>query len=141
MIPASVVNCWHAVWKFLKKLDFSVDCTIPRRRPLQFFDLELLPASHMRQLHLAVDIFGRVAERNAHERCRRFETARLDLSPAEALQHVEDRTEDLAQTRPEYGNSTNAVCFVGRRSRVRGLYLDRRSFLMSYEQVRIQNSP
>ena len=100
---------------------------------VKFFDLELLPASHMRQLHLAVDIFGRVAERNAHERCRRFETAPLDFSPAEALQHVDDRTEDLAQTRPEYGNSTNAVCFVGRRSRVRGLYLDRRSFMMSYD--------
>ncbi len=100
---------------------------------VKFFDLELLPASHMRQLHLAVDIFGRVAERNAHERCRRFETAPLDFSPAEALQHVDDRTEDLAQTRPEYGNSTNAVCFVGRRSRIRGLYLDRRSFLMSYD--------
>ena len=98
-----------------------------------YSDLELLPASHMRQLHLAVDIFGRVAERNAHERCRRFETARLDFSPAEALQHVDDRTEDLAQTRPEYGNSTNAVCFVGRRSRIRGLYLDRRSFMMSYD--------
>lgn len=98
-----------------------------------YFDLELLPASHMRLLHLAVDVFGRVAERNAHERCRRFETARLDFSPAEALQHVDDRTEDLAQTRPEYGNSTNAVCFVGRRSRIRGLYLDRRSFLMSYD--------
>ena len=100
---------------------------------VKFYDLELLPASHMRHLHYAVDVFGRVAERNAHERCRRFETARLDFSPAEALQHVDDRSEDLAQTRPEYGNSTNAICFVGRRSRIRGLYLDRRSFMMSYD--------
>lgn len=100
---------------------------------VKFYDLELLPASHMRHLHYAVDVFGRVAERNAHERCRRFETAPLDFSPAEALKHVDDRSEDLSQTRPEYGNSTNAVCFVGRRSRIRGLYLDRRSFLMSYD--------
>lgn len=100
---------------------------------VKFFDLELLPTWHMRDFRLALDVFGRVAERNAHERCRRFETAPLDFSPAEALQHVRDRTEDLAQTRPEYGNSTNAVCFVGRRSRIRGLYLDRRSFLMSYD--------
>ncbi|MFN9977009.1 MAG: putative inorganic carbon transporter subunit DabA [Phycisphaerae bacterium] len=78
-------------------------------------------------------LFARTAERNAHERCRRFDTAALDLSPAEALLHVQDRTEDLAQTRPEYGNGTNAMCFVGRRSRIRGLYLDRRSFLMSYD--------
>jgi uncharacterized protein YbcC (UPF0753/DUF2309 family) len=100
---------------------------------VKFYDLELLPSSHMRHLHYAVDVFGRVAERNAHERCRRFETAPLDFSPTEALQHVDDRSEDLSQTRPEYGNSTNAVCFVGRRSRIRGLFLDRRAFLMSYD--------
>ena len=41
--------------------------------------------------------------------------------------------EDLAQVRPEYGHATNAVCFVGRRSRTRGLFLDRRTFLTSYD--------
>jgi len=100
---------------------------------ITFFDLELLPTSHVRDLRFAMSIFDRVAERNSHERCRRFESAPLDISPGEALQHVEDRAEDLAQTRPEYGNCTNAICFVGRRSRIRGLYLDRRSFLMSYD--------
>lgn len=100
---------------------------------ITFFDLELLPTHHVRSLRQARDLFAKVAERNAHERCRRFESADLDLSPAEALRHVQDRTEDLAQTRPEYGNGTNALCFVGRRSRIRGLYLDRRSFLMSYD--------
>jgi len=100
---------------------------------IRFYDLELLPTSHVRDLKKAMEIFARVAERNAHERCRRFETAPLDLTPSEALHHVEDRSEDLAQTRPEYGNSTNAICFVGRRNRLRGLYLDRRSFLMSYD--------
>lgn len=100
---------------------------------ITFYDLELLPTNQVRSLRLARDLFARVAERNAHERCRRFESARLDLSPAEALRHVQNRAEDLAQTRPEYGNGTNAVCFVGRRSRIRGLYMDRRSFLMSYD--------
>ncbi len=100
---------------------------------ITFFDLELLPTFHVRSLRLARELFSRVAERNAHERCRRFESARLDITPPDALLHVQNRAEDLAQTRPEYGNSTNAMCFVGRRSRVRGLYLDRRSFLMSYD--------
>ncbi|MBL8810956.1 MAG: DUF2309 domain-containing protein [Planctomycetaceae bacterium] len=101
---------------------------------ITFYDLELLPTSHLGSLRLARDLYSRVAERNAHERCRRFESARLDLSPSEALLHVQERAEDLAQTRPEYGNCTNAVCFVGRRSRIRGLYLDRRSFMMSYDK-------
>ena len=71
--------------------------------------------------------------RNAHERCRRFVSADLSMSPAAALRHVETRAEDLSQTRPEYNHATNAVCTVARRARTRGLFLDRRSFLVSYD--------
>ena len=46
---------------------------------------------------------------------------------------MEVRCEDLAQTRPEFGNASNAICFVGRRGRTRGLYLDRRCFQNSYD--------
>jgi uncharacterized protein YbcC (UPF0753/DUF2309 family) len=55
------------------------------------------------------------------------------LSFDAALRHVEGRSEDLAQARPELGHATNAVCFVGRRWRSKGLYLDRRTFLTSYD--------
>ena len=71
--------------------------------------------------------------RNAHERCRRFESAELSLSTEAALRHVEARAEDLAQVRPECGHATNAICLVGRRSRTKGLFLDRRAFLTSYD--------
>ena len=37
------------------------------------------------------------------------------------------------QPRPEYGHCTNSVCIVGRRSLTRGLFLDRRAFLVSYD--------
>jgi uncharacterized protein len=100
---------------------------------LAFFDLELLPSSQIAGLRWAKQNLEQAAERNAHERCRRFESAPLDIKPTEALLHVQGRAEDLAQTRPEYGNCTNALCFIGRRSRIRGLFLDRRSFLMSYD--------
>src|SRR5690606_3404990 len=72
-------------------------------------------------------------ERNAHERCRRFQSASLTLDPHEARLHVEARSEDLAQPRPELGHATNAICLVGRRSRSRGLFADRRAFLASYD--------
>src|SRR5205085_9645217 len=71
--------------------------------------------------------------RNAHERCRRFQSAPLTLSFAGARQHVEGRAEDLSQVRPEWGHATNALCIVGRRQRTRGLFLDRRAFLNSYD--------
>jgi hypothetical protein len=45
---------------------------------------------------------------------------------------VEERSEHLAEPRPEYGHCTNSVCIVGRRSLTRGLFLDRRAFLVSY---------
>lgn len=98
-----------------------------------FYDLDLLPRALRPQFEAAKDTLDQTCERNAHERCRRFYSAPLNLEPQAALLHVEQRTEDLAQVRPEFGNSTNAMCFVGRRSRVRGLFMDRRCFLHSYD--------
>jgi uncharacterized protein YbcC (UPF0753/DUF2309 family) len=46
---------------------------------------------------------------------------------------MEGRAEDMSQVRPEWGHATNAICIVGRRERTRGLFLDRRSFLVSYD--------
>ncbi|HBJ37410.1 MAG TPA: DUF2309 domain-containing protein, partial [Planctomycetaceae bacterium] len=100
---------------------------------MMFYDMELLPTRKVKHVRAVRRLLGEAARRNAHERCRRFESADLQITPDEALLHVQNRSEDLAQTRPEYGNGSNAICFVGRRSRVRGLYLDRRSFLMSYD--------
>jgi uncharacterized protein len=100
---------------------------------IMFYDLELLPTRKVKQVREASRLLAEAARRNAHERCRRFESADLKLTKNEALLHVQNRSEDLAQTRPEYGNGSNAICFVGRRQRIRGLYLDRRSFLMSYD--------
>ncbi|GDY07910.1 UPF0753 protein [Planctomycetia bacterium] len=100
---------------------------------LTFYDLDLLPRSHLADFQAARETLDIVCQRNAHERCRRFHSAPLNLSFAAAHAHVEGRSEDLAQTRPEFGNATNAICFVGRRHRLRGLYLDRRCFMQSYD--------
>lgn len=100
---------------------------------LTYYDLDLLPKSHLGDFEKARESLEVVCQRNAHERCRRFQSAPLNLSFEEAHEHVEGRSEDLAQTRPEFGNATNAICFVGRRHRLRGLYLDRRCFFQSYD--------
>jgi uncharacterized protein YbcC (UPF0753/DUF2309 family) len=39
----------------------------------------------------------------------------------------------LFEPRPELNHATNALCLIGRRSLSRGLFLDRRSFLNSYD--------
>lgn len=71
--------------------------------------------------------------RSAVERCRKFELAPLDPLPAAAMAHVHRRTVDPLEPRPELNHATNALCIVGPRSLTRGLFLDRRAFLASYE--------
>ncbi len=65
-----------------------------------FYDLDRLPPTHRDDLDGAADDIDKARELNAHERCRRFESAPLNLSAEAALRHVEARSEDLAQTRP-----------------------------------------
>jgi uncharacterized protein YbcC (UPF0753/DUF2309 family) len=100
---------------------------------VEFFDLDRTPLSHKADLLDVQDCWVETRKRNARERCRRFISAPLTLTNDEALHHVESRAEDLAQARPECGHATNAVCFVGRRTRTRNLYMDRRTFLVSYD--------
>ncbi len=97
------------------------------------YDIDRVPQSHREEFAAIRKTIDETCDRNAHERCRRFQSASLTMTFAEARRHVEDRSEDLAQTRPECGHASNAICFVGRRSRTRGLFLDRRAFLTSYD--------
>jgi uncharacterized protein YbcC (UPF0753/DUF2309 family) len=43
------------------------------------------------------------------------------------------RANDISQARPELGHAANAAAFIGRRAMSRGLFLDRRVFLISYD--------
>jgi uncharacterized protein YbcC (UPF0753/DUF2309 family) len=97
------------------------------------YDLELLPPSHAAAFDDAWRALDRARRDSAQERCRRFDNAPLTVTPDDALRHVEGRSAHLAQPRPEYGHCTNAICIVGRRSLTRGLHLDRRAFLVSYD--------
>ncbi len=100
---------------------------------IDYFDLDHVPTTHRKLFRQMESDFVKARQRNALERCRRFESAPTTLSPEEALQHVEERAEDLSQARPEYNHSTNAMCIVGQRAWTRGLFLDRRAFLVSYD--------
>ena len=75
----------------------------------------------------------KAAKANALERCQRFHSAKLAVTSKEALRHVQGRGADLSQPRPEYGHCTNAMVVFGPRILTRGVFLDRRSFLISYE--------
>ncbi len=95
--------------------------------------LSRVPESHAEDLRRALADLEAARRDNAFERCRRFEAARDVATPEAALRHVEDRCQHLSEPRPELGHATNAVAIVGRRSLTRGLFLDRRAFLVCYD--------
>lgn len=99
-----------------------------------FYDEDLVPHPLRALLAHAQACVETARRREAHERARRFESAPASWLPDDtSLLHVQARSVDLAQTRPEYGHATNAFCVIGRRHRTRGLFLDRRAFLISYD--------
>ncbi len=100
------------------------------------YDLEFLPVGHAEAFQRAHDALDAARRESAAERCRRFADAPLGIAPDDALRHVQGRASHLAQPRPEYGHCTNAIAVVGRRRITRGLHLDRRAFLISYDPTR-----
>jgi uncharacterized protein YbcC (UPF0753/DUF2309 family) len=100
---------------------------------VRLYDAEDLPDAALLELRTLSPQLEEMCRRNAHERCRRFAAAPKRLASEKAQHHVEGRTYDLAQARPELGHATNAACFVGRRELSGGLFLDRRVFLVSYD--------
>lgn len=100
---------------------------------VDLFDTALVPEALAPDLQRVRASLDRARALDAHERARRFEFAYPQRSADEALRHVEERSEHLAEPRPEYGHCTNAVCIVGRRAITRGLFFDRRAFLVSYD--------
>ncbi|MDE3167645.1 MAG: DUF2309 family protein [Acidobacteriota bacterium] len=100
---------------------------------MEYFDLDAVPESHRGDLDRMRESLELARARNAQERARRFDACPPEADEQVALRHVEERSEHLAEPRPEYGHCTNAVCVVGRRGLTRGLFLDRRAFLVSYD--------
>ncbi len=103
---------------------------------MTYYDEDLVPASHRDLLATVKRALAEACTLDAHERCRRFETTPAKLTLDRAMDYARVHAADLAEPRPEYGHATNAVCIVGRRERTRGLFLDRRAFLVSYDPVR-----
>ncbi|MHB1079598.1 MAG: DUF2309 domain-containing protein [Prosthecobacter sp.] len=103
---------------------------------IHFFDMDLLPEAHHGDLMRVHQSLDKARTLNAHERSRRFAAAGYDITPESSLRHVQERAEHIGEPRPEYGHCTNAVAFVGRREVTKGLFMDRRAFLASYDATK-----
>ena len=98
-----------------------------------FYDEEDIPATHRKEWTTLTEDLDEARARSAQERCRRFASAPKDASLYRSLLHIEGRSMDLSQVRPEWGHATNACAVVGRRSITQGVFLDRRAFVISYD--------
>jgi uncharacterized protein len=98
-----------------------------------WYDADALPASHTQAFAELDATMRRAGALHAQERCRRFLSAPLDLTPEQARRHVAGRRNDYSQARPELGHVNNASAFIGRRAATRGTFFDRRIFLISYD--------
>jgi uncharacterized protein YbcC (UPF0753/DUF2309 family) len=100
---------------------------------LTYFDAEDVPHTHQEEFdRLRLDLH-QAAALHALERCRHLPRAPRDATPEEALRHVQTRSLDWAQVYPEWGHSRCASMLIGRRELTRGVSLDRRAYLQSYD--------
>lgn len=76
--------------------------------------------------------FSKALELNAKERSRRFESINTSSNIKKVHERVKERSVSLFEPRPELNHATNCLCIVGNRTLTEDVFLDRRSFLNSY---------
>jgi uncharacterized protein len=103
------------------------------RDDVQFFDKDMLSPRSPKLHETNKAIFAKALDENAKERSRRFMSINSHHSPSRIHEEVKVRSVSLFEPRPELNHATNALCIVGRRSLTKGLFLDRRAFLNSYD--------
>ncbi|MHB1559151.1 MAG: putative inorganic carbon transporter subunit DabA, partial [Isosphaeraceae bacterium] len=86
---------------------------------------------HQRQIEKLCDDLTRAGARNARDRSRSLGLPALDDDGSRRA--VERRSVDWAEVRPEWGLARNAAFIVGPRALTRGIDLDGRCFLHSYD--------
>jgi hypothetical protein len=103
------------------------------RDEITFYQEDTLSVSN-KNLHLQnVILFEEALLNNAKERSRRFDTVDSTQSLKKVHESIKRRSVSLFEPRPELNHATNAMCIVGRRSLSKHMFLDRRSFMNSYD--------
>ena len=98
-----------------------------------YYDESVLNAENA-QLHLLNKIdFETALNLNAKERSRRFASINTRQRMEQVRKAIHNRSVSLFEPRPELGHGTNTLAIIGRRRVTKGLFLDRRAFLNSYD--------
>jgi uncharacterized protein YbcC (UPF0753/DUF2309 family) len=103
------------------------------RDEISFFDTAIFSEEIKLRHQENVLVFQKALSKNAKERSRKF--ASIDSTKSEKIVHkaIKKRSVSLFEPRPELNHATNSLAIVGRRDFTKQLFLDRRSFLNSYD--------
>ncbi|MEZ4983855.1 MAG: DUF2309 domain-containing protein [Saprospiraceae bacterium] len=100
---------------------------------LAFYDEHLLTPEHALLHQQYVELFENSLDLNAKERARRFASININRDIKHVRKAIKHRSVSYFEPRPELGHGTNALCYIGGREKIKGLFLDRRAFLQSYD--------
>ncbi|MFN0203511.1 MAG: YbcC family protein [Bacteroidia bacterium] len=103
------------------------------RDDIAFYDKKALSPANLARHKINKANFKKALDENAKERSRRFESIDTSLSAEKIHEKVRTRSVSLFEPRPELNHATNALCIVGRRNLSKNLFLDRRSFMNSFD--------
>ncbi len=146
--PGSVnsrVICYMANKKEVREMLSQRGITIPvttqflgglhdtSRDDIAFFDENLLSEVNLQKHKKNQETFSKALDLNAKERSRRLVSINTKLSSKQIHEKVRTRSVSIFEPRPELNHATNALCIVGGRDFTKGLFLDRRAFMNSYD--------
>ncbi len=98
-----------------------------------FYDEKILSAQNAEAHRAHIKAFERALDLNAKERSRRFASINTKAEIGKVREEIRKRSVSMFEPRPELGHGTNALCFVAKRSLTKGLFMDRRAFMNSYD--------
>ncbi len=98
-----------------------------------YYDETILNSANAAQHLINKNNFETALNLNAKERSRRFASINTKQELTKVRKAIHNRSVSLFEPRPELGHGTNTLAIIGRRQVTKGLFLDRRAFLNSYD--------
>jgi uncharacterized protein YbcC (UPF0753/DUF2309 family) len=103
------------------------------RDEIMYYDVFALTPANVALHEKNVATLTQALDLNSKERSRRFESINTKASPEKIHKKIRQRAVSLFEPRPELNHATNALCIVGRRELTKQVFLDRRSFMNSFD--------
>lgn len=100
---------------------------------MDYYDEAVLSHENRKRHEENILNFETALNLNSKERSRRFASINTRQQLEQVRKAIHNRSVSLFEPRPELGHGTNTLAIIGRRQTSKGLFLDRRAFLNSYD--------